>query len=262
VDLLWVNDAPLGVHCLSRRRRAVYDVTDDWREFLRVPRIRRRLIAAEDRLTRRAQVIVCSEVLRERWQRRYGVNPPVVQNGVDRDAYSRAAPRPLSGSAPHVGYVGTLHGARLDLELVCALASDPRIGTVHLVGPNSLTDTERGRLSAEPSIALHDAVPAQEVPRWLVSLDVLVCPHLVTPFTLSLDGIKAHEYVASGRPIVATPTSGFQLLADATGVSIVARDEFVDAVATTGPTGLAPGMRGAAWSQRAAEFAAILQELA
>lgn len=256
-DLLWVNDAPLGALCLVPRRRTAYDVTDDWRTSVLTRRHRRRLVRAENRLTRRARVIVCSAVLRERWAARYGVTPPVVQNGADLDAYRDAEPVVLTGAAPHVGYLGTLHGERLDLDLVVALARDARIGSVHLVGPDSLTPAERVRLDAEPGIVRTGAVPAPDVPRWALAFDVLVCPHLVTDFTRSLDGIKAHEYLASGRPVVATPTSGFQDLLDETGVQVVDRAAFADAVAAA-PMPTAPGVRGASWAGRAVEFAAAL----
>jgi teichuronic acid biosynthesis glycosyltransferase TuaH len=260
-DLIWINDAELGVHCLRRRIPAVYDVTDDWREAHLPARARRNLIKAEDILSERTQVIVCSDALQERWSRRYSVTPPVVQNGVDRDAYQRACVRDLPGRTPHVGYVGTLHTERLDLQLVIDIARDPRVGTVHLVGPDSLTEAERRQLSTERSIRLHGPVPGSQVPEWLLSLDVLVCPHRVTPFTLSLDGIKAHEYLASGKPVVATPTSGFERLAGVEGVDVVAADEFVEAVARARPTGIAPGSRGASWDERAAEFAEVLEQV-
>lgn len=47
------------------------------------------------------------------------------------------------------------------------------------------------------------------------AFDVLICPHVVSAFTLSLDAIKAYEYAAAGRPVVATPTSGFQAISSA-----------------------------------------------
>lgn len=257
-DVLWVNDAPLGALCLrDGGPRPAYDVTDDWRTSALSARERRRLVRAEDRLTRAARVIVCSAVLQQRWRDRYGVTPPVVQNGTDPDAYRAAVPVALTGTAPRVGYLGTLHGERLDLDLVVALARDPRVGTVFLVGPDHLTPAERARLDATPGVVRPGAVAASDVPGWAVAFDVLVCPHLVTDFTRSLDGIKAHEYLASGRPVVATATSGFQDLATAPGVQVVDRAAFADAVAHAGDP-LPPGTRGASWAGRAVEFAAAL----
>jgi teichuronic acid biosynthesis glycosyltransferase TuaH len=256
--MVWVNNAWLGVHFLSRRLSVIYDVTDDWRTSNMAARTIRSLVRAEDRLTKHAQVVVCSDVLRERWQERYAVSPPVVQNAVDLSALRAAKPRSLDGPGPHVGYIGTLHGERLDIDLVVALARDQRIGTVHLVGPDSLRPDERAILSAESAVRLHGAVPADKVPEWLVSLDVLICPHVVSPFTLSLDGIKAHEYLASGKPVVATPTSGFQDMRAVSGFAVVAGAEFVHAVARSNGQVVAPGSRGVSWAERAREFAAIL----
>lgn len=252
VDVLWVNDATLGRHCLRRGVRAAYDVTDDWRTFDNPDYIRERIVSAEDALARRAATVVCSEVLAQRWQERYGARPPVVQNAVDLRAFVDVTPQQLEGPGPHLGYIGTLHSQRLDVDLVLRLA-DQVGGTVHLVGPDSLDQASRQRLAAEPRVRLHGPVPATDVPSWMTAMDVLVCPHLVNAFTLSLDAIKAHEYAAAGRPVVATPTSGFQLLDDA-GISVVAAAGFVDAVAAA-VGGRGPVQRPTGWQERTREFA-------
>lgn len=212
-DLLWVNDPSFGVHALRRGLPAVYDVTDDWREFSFPSRIVRRIVRAENRLAGRARTVVCSDVLRRRWQTRYGVQAALVPNGIDERIWATAAARVIDGRAPHVGYIGTLHADRLDLDLVLALARHPGIGTVHLVGPDALDPQSRALLAAEPTIVLHGPVPAVDVPSWSMAMDVLVCPHRISDFTLSLDAIKAREYLVSNRPVVATATSGFQALA-------------------------------------------------
>jgi teichuronic acid biosynthesis glycosyltransferase TuaH len=258
-DVLWINDPVVGVHSLTGAP-ALYDVTDDWRAARAPKRAVRRLIKAEDRLALRATTVVCSDVLRQRWRDRYGIEAHLVRNGVDLAAHRSAASRALPGPAPHVGYIGTLHDERLDVDLLVSLASTPDIGTVHLVGPDSFSPRTRSRLAALPNLILHGPAPAEEVPHWMASLDVLVSPHLVTPFTLSLDAIKAYEYLASGRPVVATPTSGFQLLDGRVGLAD--RAHFVDAVrealVTPAPdTGPPP----ATWDDRAREMAKILEGL-
>ena len=186
------------------------DVTDDWREMVQAPADRRRLVAAEDALAGVARTVVCSEVLAQRWMTRYGVEAIVIQNGVDVAAIGAATPRRLAGSPPHAVYVGTVHTNRIDVDLVAELA-DRFPGTVHLVGPDYLDAGARGRLRAR-GVLLDGPAPASEVPSWLVSADVLICPHVVDGFTLSLDAIKSHEYLATDRPVVATPSSGFQSL--------------------------------------------------
>ena len=98
----------------------------------------------------------------------------------------------------------------LDIDLLLRTVEAVPVGRVHLVGPDCLTEGARSRLTSHARITLHGSVPAPEVPSWLVAFDVLICPHVVTEFTLSLDAIKAYEYLATSRAVVATPTSGFQ----------------------------------------------------
>ena len=257
VDLLWVNDPVVGAYSLDGMP-ALYDVTDDWRLVAAAPHVRRRIVRSEDRLAQRARTVVCSSVLQERWRQRYGVTAELVHNGVDVERHRQAQARPLDGVAPHVGYVGTLHRERLDVDLLLSLAADPRIGTLHLVGPDCLDVTSRERIAAG-GIVLHGPVPATEVPTWMASLDVLVCPHLITPFTLSLDAIKAYEYAASGRPVVATPTSGFQHLAGQ--VRLATGDDFADQVVNAWGSPPAGQTAPPTWEDRAAEMARVIREV-
>ena len=53
-------------------------------------------------------------------------------------------------------------------------------------------------------------------------------PHLVNPFTESLDPIKAYECLAVDTPTVATPVAGFRELDQA--FTVADRGAFVDAV--------------------------------
>lgn len=256
VDVLWINDPRLGRYCIRPGGRAVYDVTDDLRTFEQPEYITARIVRAEDALAAEARTVVCSEVLAERWQERYAVRPVLVRNAVDVDAFAAARPMtPLPGPPPHVGYVGTLHAFRLDVDLVLSVA-DRLPGTLHLVGPDALDAASRARLASHRRIRLHGPVDAADVPRWMTSMDVLTCPHLVNPFTLSLDAIKSYEYLAAGRPVVATPTSGFQAI-DVPGVTVVSAADFPAAVlgAVGGP---APTAAVTGWADRTREFAAAL----
>lgn len=226
-DFLWINNAPLGrwlplaVSC--------HDVTDDWRESAQGWATRRRLIRAEDRLARTSTTIVCSDVLQQRWLERYGLRPAVVPNAVDQRTFDAAPVHELPRPGTHVGYVGTLHESRLDVDLVLEVAGLPVVDQLHLVGPVHLSPDTQARLASHPSIRVHGPVPATEVPSWLKAFDVLLLPHLVSPFTLSLDAIKAHEYLATDRPVVATATSGFQSL-QAEALSVVPAQDFASAV--------------------------------
>jgi teichuronic acid biosynthesis glycosyltransferase TuaH len=257
-DVLWVNDPVAGSGVLPVGLPALYDVTDDWRTMPQSAAQRARIVAAEDALADAARTVVCSEVLAARWRERYGVDAAVVRNGVDVAAVRRAAPRPLAGCAPHLVYIGTLHANRIDGALVAALTET---GTVHLIGPDHLEPDTR-RLLVSAGVRLYGAVPFEQVPSWLVSADVLLCPHVVDDFTLSLDAIKAHEYLATDRPIVATPTSGFQSIT-APGLAVVGSGRFADAVRAATSTGRRYSrLPPCSWRERVNEFAAVLKDVA
>ena len=261
-DFLWINDARLGLEVLRQGQPALYDVTDDWRSAEMAVGDRAALVRAEDALAASATTVVCSQVLAERWFDRYGVEAVIVQNGVDLPAHELATPHFLPGPGPHVLYVGTLHRERLDVPLVVAIASLPGVGQVDLVGPDCLDEASRMALLGTGRVVLHGPVGHHSVPGIMHGADLLICPHVVDDFTMSLDAIKSFEYLATTRPIVATPTSGFQLLTDAPGLQVVPASAFPSAV------GLALGASlggwegraaGAGWASRARQFASALE---
>ena len=258
VDLLWVNDARLGRWVLHPAVPALYDVTDDWRHIPQPVRATRALVAAEDILAREARTVVCSAELARRWRSRYGVDAAVVPNGVERRAWSLRVTVELPGPGPHAMYVGSLHRDRLDLDLLEALASTPSVGTVHLVGPNMLVPQDASRLE-RAGVRIHPPVTPYEVPGWMTAADVLVLPHRVDAFTLSLDAIKSHEYIAAKRPVVATPTSGFQYLRES-GMCVADPGEFVARLTEVlaGERSAVATVEPAYWSERAAAMSSIL----
>lgn len=256
-DVVWVNDPVAGAALLPTPTPLLYDVTDDWRSLDQGEQDRRRIIAAEDRLAGTARTVVCSAALQDRWRERYGVEAALVPNGVDVAALRAARPQRLAGAGPHAVYVGTLHESRIDVALVRDLAAQWP-GTLHLVGPIGLPDEVVAQLRAD-GVDLPGPVPSDQVPGWLTAADVLVCPHTVDAFTLSLDAIKSHEYLATDRPVVATPSSGFQAL-EAPGLTVTDRDWFVAAAIAAAEAPAAARRTAVDWDERATAFGQVLLE--
>ena len=130
---------------------------------------------------------------------------------MDVDAYRTPGPRPADlPDGPVALYVGTVHRDRVDLDL-CARTARALAGraSVVLVGPAPLEPADRRGLE-EAGVRLLGPRDATHVPAYLTHADVLLVPHVVTPFTDSLDPIKLYEYRAADRPVVSTRVAGFR----------------------------------------------------
>jgi glycosyltransferase involved in cell wall biosynthesis len=260
--VLWVNDVTYAPLIEQTGWRSLYDVTDDWllapttpRELERLRHLDALALALAD------EVVVCSPALAN--SRGTARPVTVVPNGLDVDHFRRPRPRPpdLTG-APTAVYVGSLHDARLDVELVAQVADAlPQVNVV-LVGPDSLGSDSRSLLASRPNVSLLGARPYEEVPAYLQHADVIIVPHRVTPFTESLDPIKAYECLAMDTPTVATPVAGFRIHADV--LDVVEGKEFparVGEVLKTPPPPPANAGSPVSWQDRVAAFESVLDRV-
>ncbi len=228
--LLWLN--PEGaVHMVGKMGESgvVYDITDDWTSAEQPEWERRRVIADDAELCRRADLtVVCSERLFE-MKRGLAKNLTLIPNGVEAARYrfvSRRDPAegcfeeaeaalPLPEMArewrrPILGYTGTVHAERVDLPLLMALAKRLPQATFPLIGMLALTPDEQALLRPYPNIKLVGPVPYADLQAWMRAFDVCIVPHVVSPFTESLNPLKLFEYLAAGLPIVSTDVAGFR----------------------------------------------------
>jgi glycosyltransferase involved in cell wall biosynthesis len=255
---LWINDVTYAPLICQTGWPSLYDVTDDWllapfppRELERLRRLDELALALSD------EVVVCSPALVATRGAQREVS--MVPNGVDLAHFRHPRPRPTDlPDSPTAVYVGTLHESRLDVELVSTLATEvPQLNVV-LVGPDSLEESSRRRLTGCPNILILGPRPYSEVPAYLQHADVVVVPHRVTAFTESLDPIKAYECLAIDRPTVATPVAGFRDLRGS--LDVVSSDEFPARVARVVGASVshARDSEPPGWEDRAAAFEAVL----
>jgi len=257
---LWVNDSVYAFYPDTGRLPTVYDITDDWLLLSIRPRDRRRRELREARLMNRAHgIVVCSRQLaRSRGSVRTVHH---VGNAVDIVRYQTPMPRPHDmPSGPTAVYVGTLQDDRLDIDLITALADQDLDCTSVLIGPDCLNASSRRRLSSRANVRILGPRPYQDVPGYLQHASVLIVPHRLSPFTESLDPIKAYECEAVGVVTVATPVAGFEesrrniRIAPPTEWVSEVRRALVDAPETQ-PCATLP-----TWRERALLFSEVLEQ--
>ena len=258
--VLWINDVTYAPLIERTRWPSLYDITDDWllapltqQELARLRHLEALALSHAD------EVVVCSSALAESRGKVRRVS--LVPNGVDVEHFRHPQPRPKDlPPGPTAVYVGSLHDARLDVELVGELADAlPQLNVV-LVGPDTLGDESHRLLGRRPNVHLLGARPYENVPAYLQHADVLIVPHRISPFTESLDPIKAYECQAVGTPTLATPVAGFR--DHPTAFRLAERGEFVARVAESmsSRSGTQCGEEPIGWSQRAEVFETALLE--
>jgi glycosyltransferase involved in cell wall biosynthesis len=186
-------------------RLLVYYCVDD---FTLWPGVDRRAAEAlEAELLERADIVVATSDRLAETRGRAGKPTYVLQHGVDVAHLARASSpetTPLPGirrGRPVLGYLGLID-ARTDAALLAAVARARRDWDVVLVGPVDRVPTA---LRAEPNVPTISAVPYARVPEALAAFDVAILPYARNDLTAAINPLKLREYLASGRPVVATP---------------------------------------------------------
>ncbi len=215
--LLWVNDQSAQPLTLRLDHSAiVYDITDDWSEIAQSAKARDRVRVDDASMLAEADlVIVCSERLYQLKQATRSSRLALLRNGVEFWRYAAPNgktpdPRSHGWHPPVLGYTGTLHLDRLDVDLLSDVANKIAPGTIVMIGPNQLPVSINRQIKRIPNIILLGEVPMPELPSLMKSFNITIVPHRVTPFTESLNPLKLYEYLAVGKPIISTPVAGFR----------------------------------------------------
>ncbi|WP_434740488.1 glycosyltransferase [Micromonospora sp. SH-82] len=215
VRLLWL-DEDLAAPCATRLAAAavVYDATDlDWtftrwwnRGHLR--RNLARAVASAD------LVLASSTALPERMPP-LGPTPVVLPNGCDPTHFAPdgpTAPEVDGLRGPVVGYCGAVDTRAFDADLVAAVARSRPEWTFLLVGPS--TRAGRAPLRGLPNVVLTGPAGYGDVPALLRGCDVTVIPYRVGGRIDYVHPKKCYEYLALGKPVVATPLPALRDLTD------------------------------------------------
>ena len=211
--VLWLYD-PCFAWCIGRsgERLAVYDCVDDYAEQAGPDTRKRELLEECDRLaaSRSRLVFATSRSLVER-HRAHNQRTHLVGNVGDFAHFAPAAQRSFAAAdvatceRPTIGFAGNFLSGKVSFDLLEEVASRRPDWTLLLVGPEREdTRTALDRLAARANVRWLGAVSYDELPRYVAAFDVALIPYLGNAYTRSCFPLKTYEYLAAGKPVVAS----------------------------------------------------------
>ena len=231
----------------STRSLSAYYCMQDFEQLTDSPAALRR---AETELLAKVDVVFSGgRLLQQRLER---LHPFVVQAPVtvaERFFAPPAGPPPgdLAGlPGPRIGYVGGFH-RHFDLGLIERLIELMPEATFVFVGPQVEQQASSLR---RPNVHLLGRREHRELPGYIDGFDVCLIPYRLSQFTQTVWPTKLHEYLARGKPVVATslpevtglgyPPGLLRIADEAVGMAAAIRAALAD------PEGLAADRRAAA----------------
>jgi glycosyltransferase involved in cell wall biosynthesis len=170
-------------------------------------------LAAERRFAPRADVILASAPELVTRMRALNDNVLYAPNVADTSLFAQALePGAIDAElaalpGPRIVFIGAILAAKIDLELVIALARLRPQWSFAFVGPIGPGDprTNVDSLRDVPNIQLLGHRPYEQLPDVLRGADATIVPYLLDGEMRSVFPMKTYEYLAAGRPVVSTP---------------------------------------------------------
>jgi len=206
--ILW-NFHPTFHRLLNSMPRTleIYSCVDDHAAFKGVDAASIR--TAEHALAKRADLVLATaDALYSRLE---VVNPNTHRfpHGVNLEHFRKAL-IPGDGPAeiaalphPRVGYIGLLSRDHVDIELLCGIAA--RLPNWPFVFIGDQYSAEIAPLRRFSNVHLLGPRPFSRLPDYLQGIDICIIPHRLHELNISCNPLKLREYLAAGRPVVATP---------------------------------------------------------
>ncbi|RZL16565.1 MAG: glycosyltransferase [Hymenobacter sp.] len=190
------------------------------RDFtITVPYFRRHGPWVEDALIRRADAVLTNTpyINDYIWQHQ-PKHSTIIGQGCVLSLYQAGAsysrPADLAGLAgPLIGYTGLLTTLRLDINLLLSIARQRPEWQLVLIGPED-DDFKKSALHKMPNVHFLGRKPPEELPAYLSYMDACINPQTINELTIGNYPLKIDEYLAMGKPTVATLTPGMDLFQD------------------------------------------------
>ncbi len=171
----------------------------------------------EKRMMQQADLVVANSAYLAAYSKKFNSRSYDIGQGCDLQSYQvETAPLPDDMKDirhPVIGYTGAISGTRLDKNIIEHIAEQLPDCSLVLIGP--VTDGfDITSLKRFNNIYFLGRKEPAKIPDYIYHFDICINPQQVNELTIGNYPRKADEYLAMGKPMVATNTEGMQLFAN------------------------------------------------
>jgi glycosyltransferase involved in cell wall biosynthesis len=172
----------------------------------------------EPLLITKSDLVVSNSVYLTNYCKQYNQSSFYVGQGCDFDLFLHPESIPKAEELkeiqkPIIGYVGAITSSRLDIEIIQQIASNKPEWTVVLVGNEDET-FQKSNLHQQSNVLFLGSKKVDELAKYINSFDVCINPQLLNQLTIGNYPRKIDEYLALGKPVVATQTEAMEVFKD------------------------------------------------
>jgi glycosyltransferase involved in cell wall biosynthesis len=172
----------------------------------------------EPELISDSDICVANSTYLANYCRQYNSNSFYVGQGcelelfMNSDGYS--VPNDISTiSTPIIGYVGALQSIRLDIKILQHIATQRPDWNIVLVGPED-DEFKSSTLHQFRNVFFLGSKDSSTLPAYIKAFDICINPQIVNQVTIGNYPRKIDEYLAVGKPVVATKTEAMEIFKD------------------------------------------------
>ena len=170
---------------------------------------------------KKADVVVTNSLYYTEYAKKNNKNSYMVGQGCDTSLFDdkkrqiEPAAELADITKPIIGYVGNIAHIRLDVNLLVYIAQTLQEMQIVLVGPEDqvFKESELHQLS---NVHFLGSKPENRLPEFIKGFDICINPQVLNITTIGNYPRKIDEYLAMGKPVLATKTVAMEYFAEHT----------------------------------------------
>jgi len=187
----------------------------------------------EAKFMQKADIVASNSTFLQQYGKKYNSNSFYIGQGCDdsffKDDYNKKTPDDMINiKKPILGYLGFLTSLRLDILLLEHIAQVRNDWNIVLVGPED-ENFKKSRLHHMPNVFFLGFKDTNQRMTYIYKFDIAINPQLINDITIGNYPLKVDEYLAMGKPVVATKTKAMDVFEKYT-YQANTKDEFIQLI--------------------------------